>query len=171
MNVIRQPENQIIYRGQNAFFHCLLSGTNGELIPVQWGISEDGPSENITMNSTDYLILPPANSVLVVVKPTFDLFVTCRGGFEGFIARLGVIGEGKSFLIHYLHKYYIGSRDCRVDNGNCEDSCIESACMCSNNQTLIQTSCVCKFSMYNQAKRIIVYVYIVCSSIYLFYYI
>ena len=96
MNVIRQPENQIIYRGQNAFFHCLLNGTNGELIPVQWGISEDGPSENITMNSTDYLILPPANSVLVVVKPIFDLFVTCRGGSGEFNAGLGIIGKGNS---------------------------------------------------------------------------
>ena len=49
------------------------------------------------MNSTDYLILPPANSVLVVVKPTFDLFVTCRGGSGELNAGLDIIGEGKDF--------------------------------------------------------------------------
>ena len=148
LNVIRRPEDQFIYRGQNAFFHCLLNGTDGKLIPVQWSISEDGPSENITMNSTEYLILPPANSVLVLVKPSFDLFVECRGGIGVFDAGLGVLGKGKSFLIYYLHKYYIGLPNCNVDNGNCEDSCIESNCFCSNNQRLIRTSCVCKFSVY-----------------------
>ena len=54
-----------------------------------------------------------------------------------------------------------------MDNGNCEDSCTQSACMCSNNQTLIQTSCVCKFSMYRQAKKhycIIIFILFVAQS-------
>ena len=93
------------------------------------------------MNSTDYLILPPANSVLIFVMPAFDLFVTCKGGSGEFNARLSLIGEGE------------GLHGCNVDNGNCEDSCTEFGCMCSNNQTLIQTSCVCKFSMYRQTKK------------------
>jgi len=90
LNVIRRPEDQFIYLGQNAFFHCRLNGTDGELIPVQWSISEDGPSKNITMNSTEYLILPPANSILVLVKPSFDLFITCTAGTEEYNADLGV---------------------------------------------------------------------------------
>ena len=171
LNVTRRPEDQIIFRGQNAFFHCLLNGTDGELIPVQWSISEDGPSENITMNSTEYLILPPANSVLVLVRPSFDFFVACRSGNRIFGARLGILGKGRGFLIYYLYYYYTGPV-CSVDNGNCEDSCRQSNCLCSNNQRLIQTSCVCKFSVnIGKPKGIIVCEYIVCSSIYLFYYI
>ena len=49
-------------------------------------------------------------------------------------------------------KYYslldIGdSNDCSVDNGNCEEICTQSDCRCPNGQTLIRTSCVCKFDL------------------------
>ena len=92
-NVILQPEDQFILIGQNAFFHCRLNGTNGRLIPVQWSISVDGPPTDIIENSTEYLILPPANSGLVVLQPPFDRSVACRGGTRTYEAYLGVNSE------------------------------------------------------------------------------
>ena len=92
-NVILQPEDQIILGGQNAFFHCLLNGTNGRLIPVQWSISIDGRNNDIAMNSTQYLILPPANSGFVILRPFIDLSVICRGGTREYNAELGVNSE------------------------------------------------------------------------------
>ena len=92
-DVILQPEGQIILGGQNAFFHCLLNGTNGRLIPVQWSISIDGRDIAITMNSTQYLILPPANSGFVILRPFIDQVVTCRGGTREYNADLGVNSE------------------------------------------------------------------------------
>lgn len=43
---------------------------------------------------------------------------------------------------------YIGlNGDCNVDDDTyCEDFCGQSGCGCLNNQTLIQTSCVCKLT-------------------------
>ena len=92
-NVIIQPEDQFILSGQNAFFRCLLNGTNGRLLPVLWSISEDGPPTDIIENSTRYLILPPANSGLVVLRPPFDHGVTCKGGTRTYDAYLGVNSE------------------------------------------------------------------------------
>lgn len=92
-NVILQPEDQFILNGQNAFFHCLLNGTNGRLIPVQWSISVDGPATDIIGNSTEYLILPPANSGLVILRPPFERGVTCRGGTRSYDAYLSVNSE------------------------------------------------------------------------------
>ena len=81
-DVILQPERQEIFEGQNAYFNCLLNGTDGRLIPVQWFIFiVDTPRIDITMNTTEYLILPPANSTLVIVRPSDILsgaFVECR---------------------------------------------------------------------------------------------
>jgi len=89
-----EPENQIIFQGQNAFFNCLLNGTNGKLIPVQWNVQMiDSPTEDITTNSTQYMLLPPANSILVIVRPFQTLFITCRGGTRSFFADLIVQGK------------------------------------------------------------------------------
>lgn len=101
-NIISQPESQVIYEGQNAFFYCRLNGTNGRLLPIQWGISDDGPAVDITMNTTEYLILPPANSGLVVVRPRFGtLGVECRGAnSKPFPAGLSINSE-----LTYFHLY------------------------------------------------------------------
>ena len=81
-NVILQPERQEIFEGQNAYFNCLLNGTDGRLIPVQWFIFiVNNTSIVMTMNTTEYLILPPANSTLVIVRPSDNLSgasVECR---------------------------------------------------------------------------------------------
>ena len=92
-NVILQPENQTIVGGQNAFFHCLLNGTNGRLIPVQWSYSIDGRSFDITTNNTQFLILPPANSGLVFIRPMIERSVICRGGTREYSANLSINSE------------------------------------------------------------------------------
>ena len=55
----------------------------------------DRPSDAVTRNTTDYLLLPPANSTLVVVRPTESLFVTCNVGTTGsrYFAELRVERE------------------------------------------------------------------------------
>ena len=93
-NVILQPENQVIYSGQNAFFFCRLNGTNGRLLPVQWSIIViDSPRIRLTMNTSEYLILPPVNSVLAIVRPTRMFSVLCSGGTKEYTANLQINGE------------------------------------------------------------------------------
>ena len=94
-NVILQPVDQLIFQGQNAFFDCLLNGTNGRLIPVQWSVQMvESPRVDITRNSTQYLLLPPANSRLIIVQPSRNFFiVTCSGVGESYGADLTVQGS------------------------------------------------------------------------------
>lgn len=85
------PKDQTIYQGQNAFFNCLLNDTDGRFVPVQWKVAMiDAPSSNVTMNTTDYLLLSPVNSTLVIVRPMRDLTITCRGGTRDYFAGLRV---------------------------------------------------------------------------------
>ena len=52
----------------------------------------DSPSVVVTMNTTEYLLLPPANSRLVVVRPFGSLTIVCNVGTTGirYTAELSV---------------------------------------------------------------------------------
>lgn len=90
-DVILSPEDQNIFEGQNVFFNCLLNGTNGRLIPVQWRFQMiESPTITINMNTTNYLILPPANSRLVIVHPSDGGTVTCSGGTREYSADFSI---------------------------------------------------------------------------------
>lgn len=68
------PQSETKYEGQNAVFECLLNGNNGQTIPVQWRILlVDEPPNPISMNSSQYYILPPANSTLVIANVNTSL--------------------------------------------------------------------------------------------------
>ena len=93
-----EPTDQTIFEGQNAIFECRLNGNNGRLVPVQWSIQmEDSPPNFISMNTSQYYILPPANSVLVFTNATLSLnnvFVQCTAPVETlFFAMLTVQSE------------------------------------------------------------------------------
>lgn len=92
-DAIMIPQNQSIYVDQNAYFNCLLNGSHGRLIPALWNVQMiDSPSVAVTMNTTEYLLLPPANSRLVVVRPFGSLTVVCNVGTTGirYTAELSV---------------------------------------------------------------------------------
>jgi len=92
MSVERRPMDQIVIEGQNAIFECRLNGNNGQLLPVQWSIQMvDSPPDPIITNTTQYYILPPANSLLV--------FVNADLSFSGVSVRCSVLDTQLSAVL------------------------------------------------------------------------
>ena len=82
------PTTVNAFEGENSEFTCnLLGGSNNVSITSEWSISTQ--SENFTIvgnTSDDFIVLPPNNSRLIIVRhdrATFDrATITCRGGLN-----------------------------------------------------------------------------------------
>ena len=90
------PQTQIAFDGENSEFTCsLLGGSNNVSITSEWSIElRNGSIIQISGNSSDFILLPPHDSRLIIVRhdvATFDrAIITCTGGlnFTGITAQL-----------------------------------------------------------------------------------
>ena len=92
------PRSKSIIDGENANFTCeLFGGSNNNSINVEWLITyQNGTMTSILRNTSNFILLPPSNNVLVIIRASaaeFDMaIITCLGGhnFTGISANLNV---------------------------------------------------------------------------------
>ena len=92
------PRSKSIIDGENAIFSCdLFGGSSNNSINVEWLITyQNATMASISGNNSNFILLPPSNNILVIVRAStveFDrAIITCGGGhnFTGISANLSV---------------------------------------------------------------------------------
>ncbi|XP_065913056.1 uncharacterized protein [Dysidea avara] len=148
------PRSKSIIDGENAIFSCdLFGGSSNNSINVEWLITyQNATMASISGNNSNFILLPPSNNILVIVRAStveFDrAIITCGGGhnFTGISANLSV-----NPLL-----------SCDIENGRCEENCFINvlvkrlvgegeflSCFCPPNETLTDNRvCLSQFQYF-----------------------
>jgi len=112
------PRSLTSFDGENSEFTCnLLGGINNISIISEWSITlQNGTTIEISDNSSeDFILLPPHNSKLVIVRHDINIFdqatITCNGGrnFTGLNAQLSIDRECIIVMVIVTNKLIIAT--------------------------------------------------------------